>query len=193
MRKLRLTIDVETDLKPAMVKSIVQHVGQEWITITGVSVTEIAGNPATADEPGIDGVEGILDQPSTKSGWGYAIGVIFPYWKEGAWVFDDDTPGIDLKAEPFVLGASEAITRLVEMARIPDAENGFALYFSDQPFPQHQFALEWAGEEGGGNWYWSPQTGDELWLCAAMFHYFEKAPMRLFVKAAEKGKTGSKH
>src|SRR5438105_1212537 len=77
-----------------------------------------------------------------------AIHVIFPYLKNGVWMFDDEAVG--LTQEPFVSGVPEMIDTLV--GDIPDANKGFALYFSEQPFPSFQMELERVREEYGGNW-----------------------------------------
>ena len=56
---------------------------------------------------------------------------IHPYKASGMWVFDD--PAVGLRQEPFISGADAIIDRLVK--GIPDAESGFTLVFSAQPFP----------------------------------------------------------
>jgi len=106
-----------------------------------------------------------------------AIRVIFPYKKRGVWMFDDEAVG--LREEPFVAGMPEIIEAVV--AGLPDAGNGFALYFSDQPFPGHQIKLEWQRAEQGGNWYRLAER--EGWLCPAMFKYFALAPSSLYCRA----------
>jgi hypothetical protein len=108
-----------------------------------------------------------------------AIMVIFPYRKNGVWMFDDDAVG--LKQEPFVCGVPEMIDVLV--ADIKDAEKGFAAYFSGQPFPGARMHLKRVREEHGGNWYQLAGTDTQGWLCPAMFKYFAEAPSSLFVKA----------
>jgi len=59
-----------------------------------------------------------------------AIMVIYPYKHQGVWVFDDEIVG--LVQEPFVSGADEIIEKMV--AEIPDAENGFILFFLQARF-----------------------------------------------------------
>lgn len=108
-----------------------------------------------------------------------AIRVIKPYWYEGTWVFDD--PEVDLIREPFVSGVPEMIDHLVEDIR--EAREGFRLTFSDAPFPGFQRELIWIREEFGGQWYRSYEPEMEGWLCPALFHYFEEAPERLYVRA----------
>jgi hypothetical protein len=107
-----------------------------------------------------------------------AMMVIFPYKKNGVWMFDDAAVG--LKEEPFVCGVPEMIDVLV--ADIKVAEKGFTAYFSGQPFPGFQMQLEWVREEFGGNWYRHTGTDMEGWLCPAMFKYFSDAPASLFAK-----------
>ena len=110
------------------------------------------------------------------------IGVICPYKWQGMWVFDD--PAVGLVREPFVSGIDEMLDRLT--ASIPNAEAGFRLLFSAQPFPGFTVKLEWRREEYGGNWYFSPTLGIEGWLCPALFRYFEQAPRELYGKLEPK-------
>jgi hypothetical protein len=122
---------------------------------------------------------------------------IFPYLYEGAcWVFDDPRAG--LKEEAFVLGASEMISRVVEMKAIPQASRGFTLRFSAEPF-DHDVQLTWLSPAdaaqrrscsledlpGIGNWYAGRVFGQEMtcWLCPALFCYFDQAPEHIYVKA----------
>lgn len=112
-----------------------------------------------------------------------ALSVLFPYKYEGMWVFDD--PATGLVREPFVFGIDTMLTQLT--ADIPDADKGFRLIFSPQPFPGFMAKLEWRREELGGNWYFCPQLGIEGWLCPALFKYFDKAPPELYGKAEPKG------
>ena len=111
-----------------------------------------------------------------------AINVIAPYKHHGMWVFDD--PRVGLVQEPFVAGADTMIDRVV--ADIPDAEHGFTMIFSGAPFPGHQYRLDWKREEGGGNWYYSPQLDMEGWLCPALLKYFPDPPKQLFVQTKRK-------
>jgi hypothetical protein len=74
---------------------------------------------------------------------------------------------------------------------IPNAENGFALFFADQPFPRFQTELEWLREDCGGNWYQETTTRMEGWLCPALFKYFEVAPKRLYLAMAPKHDPGA--
>lgn len=103
---------------------------------------------------------------------------IHPYKHEGLWVFDDARVG--LIREPFVAGADTVIDRMV--VNIPDAEAGFTLIFSANPFPGYQARFEWRREEMGGNWYYSPDLDMEGWLCPALFRYFETAPPKLYAQ-----------
>ena len=121
---------------------------------------------------------------------------LYPYWTGTAWVFDD--PRTNLKAEAFVLGSSEVLTRLVGMKAIRDAEKGFTLQFSDERFEGFDAELTWLrsadaqvvpGQVGSasqlmGNWYCGLIDGMEMsgWLCPALGLWFLAAPSHLFVK-----------
>ena len=107
-----------------------------------------------------------------------SIFVIHPYKLQGMWVFDDERAG--LVQEPFVSGADVIIDKMV--SGIPNAEAGFTLVFSANPFPGQEAVFEWRRAELAGNWYFSPALNLEGWLCPALFKYFDYAPPRLFVQ-----------
>jgi len=113
-----------------------------------------------------------------------AMMIIAPYWASGTWVFDDANVG--LVAEPFVSGAPAMIDQVIDLAGIDlsDARrDGVRLLFSANPFPGfHKEALR-VREDLGGNWYRFEEPELEGWLCPALFHYFDEAPERLFLKA----------
>ena len=94
------------------------------------------------------------------------------------WVFDD--PEVGLRQEPFVSGADTIIDRMVK--DIPNAELGFTLVFSAQPFRGYQVEFEWRREEFGGNWYYSSALEMEGWLCLALFKYFDSAPKKIYAQ-----------
>jgi len=109
---------------------------------------------------------------------------IYPYRLRDCWVFDDART--HLKEEAFVMGASEMISRLVATKRIPRAEQGFAMTFSDEPFAGHDAVLSlMRPDEYEGNWYHGYVTGMrmECWLCPALFTYFPAAPEKIYVRA----------
>jgi hypothetical protein len=126
-----------------------------------------------------------------------SVMTLYPYRYHGmCWVFDDPQTG--LKEEAFVLGASEMISALIEAKGIPNAERGFTLLFSDQPF-EHDVELTWLPPEQAvratgqpesslpavGNWYTGVVAGEGMvaWLCPALYEYFRGAPKRIFVRA----------
>ncbi|MFM8497730.1 MAG: DUF6717 family protein, partial [Planctomycetia bacterium] len=110
---------------------------------------------------------------------------LYPYLESGTWVFEDERTG--LTEEAFVLGASEMITAIVQAKAIPDAERGFALTFSGQPFEGHDVRLVWQRPDpsGSGNWYAGEVAGRpmECWLCPALLLYFQTPPEEIFVRA----------
>ena len=108
--------------------------------------------------------------------------VIAPYKHEGFWVFDD--PRVGLAQEPFVSGADDIIDILTE--DLPDAETGFRLIFSPEPFPGFQAKFIWSRPEFAGNWYSWPERKIEGWLCPALFKYFETAPPEIYVQVKPK-------
>ncbi len=108
--------------------------------------------------------------------------VIAPYKYQGTWVFDDAAVG--LKREPFVSGIPEMIDTMVK--EIPDADKGFRLLFSTQPFPGHMVKLSWRRADSTGNWYYCEQYDAEGWLCPGLFKYYAEAPKDLYAKAEKK-------
>ena len=108
-----------------------------------------------------------------------ALMTIEPYWNKGYWVFDDASAGLD--KEPFVRGIPDMIDDLVK--DIPNADQGFRLVFSAQPFPGHQRYLTRVREELDGWWYQVEDGSSEGWLCPALFKYFKVAPEKIYVMA----------
>ena len=107
-----------------------------------------------------------------------SIFAIHPYKTKGIWVFDD--PKVGLLQEPFISGADEIIERLA--ARLDNAEAGFTLLFSANPFPGHQTTFEWRRAEMDGNWYYNVQLDMEGWLCPALLKYFDPPPQRIYAQ-----------
>ena len=120
-----------------------------------------------------------LFEPLLAKGPGNAIMIIAPYKYAGTWVIDDEKVG--LSKEPFVSGIPELIDEMVK--DIPDAEKGFRLLFSTQPFPEYSHKLEWRRGDKSGNWYYTPQYDKEGWLCPALFKYYKEAPKEIYIKA----------
>lgn len=99
------------------------------------------------------------------------------------WVFDDERTG--LHREPFVMGITDMITRVVTARGIKDANDGFTLAFAADPFEGHDASLEWQrSEQGGGDWYAGDILGEAMegWLCPALLLYFRTPPRRLYVR-----------
>jgi hypothetical protein len=123
--------------------------------------------------------QGVFGWRKLKGPMANSLMVIQPYRLAGTWVFDD--PGAGLHQEPFVAGVPEMIDVLVK--EIPDADGGFRLLFSAQPFPDYQKKLTWLRGDKGGNYYLMDEPRMEGWLCPGLFRYYESAPQALFVKA----------
>ncbi|MGB3535774.1 MAG: DUF6717 family protein [Microcoleaceae cyanobacterium] len=107
--------------------------------------------------------------------------VIFPYKYEDMWVFDDEAVG--LNKEPFVSGIPDMIDLLVK--DIKDADKGFKLIFSQQPFPEYKITLTWNREQYGGHWYSWEKMDKEGWLCPALFKYFDRVPAKIYCDAKQ--------
>jgi hypothetical protein len=110
------------------------------------------------------------------------INIIFPYKKNGQWMFDDEAVG--LREEPFVSGADSIIDLLT--SSIDNAGQGFALTFSEYPFPGQEHCLDWVRSEYGGNVYRLEHFNAEGWLCPALLLYFKNPPYWIYIKASAK-------
>ncbi|MBN1908895.1 MAG: hypothetical protein JW818_04080 [Pirellulales bacterium] len=111
-----------------------------------------------------------------------AIMVIMPYRYDGTWVFNDPKRG--LVHEPFVAGIPRMLDWFVK--DVPNAEKGFRLLFSAEPFPGYQKKLTWTRRGHGGNYYRVDDPPMEGWLCPALLKYFPEAPPEIYVKAEPK-------
>ena len=113
-----------------------------------------------------------------------AINIIYPYKENNTWFFDDQHTG--LKHEAFILGTSELIDVLVKKFNVPNAESGFKLTFSANPFPEFHAKVDHLtkDEYGMGNWfiYTTKLYEIEFWLCPAMYKYLNPAPKEIYVK-----------
>jgi len=107
------------------------------------------------------------------------IRVIEPYWYQNAFVFDDESMG--LEKEPFLLDIPGMIHYLVK--DIPDARSGFRLLFSPQPFSGYQAELTRIKEEDDGYGYKVKYEGQIGWCCTVLVRYFAAAPDLLYIKA----------
>jgi len=111
-----------------------------------------------------------------------AINIIFPYKKNGTWMFDDKER--DIMQEPFVAGADSILE--VMSSHLPNAHDGFKLIFSDKEFPGYHFCAVWESEEGSGNWYTVNENNMRGWLCPALLVFFKKAPKTIFIRVEAK-------
>lgn len=100
---------------------------------------------------------------------------------DGTWVFDDARAG--LVEEPLIEGTDRLIEAATAREGIASPEQGFRLWFSDEPFTGQQYRLDFVrlDTERLGNWYWSADFAIEHWLCPALFRYFPEAPAALYV------------
>ena len=107
-----------------------------------------------------------------------AISVIHPYRWHGMWVFDDESRG--LNKEPFVAGADKLLSLLTEGAE------KCSLIFSLDEFPDSEHVLHKVGPGMGGGtdymYHFKEGLKHPLWLCPALFKYFDKAPDKLYFK-----------
>lgn len=124
--------------------------------------------------------------------------VLYPYlsqqgWTRGSYVFDDERTRI--KNEPFVLGMSEMIARLVSHKGLKNPEEGFKLVFSSEDM-ESDTVLEWIrsddentkpgdpGSSSKGNWYRATIAGLRMegWLCPMLQSFYDAAPQRICIR-----------
>ena len=111
-----------------------------------------------------------------------AVMIITPYRQGGTWVFDD--PAAKLRQEPFAAGIPEMMDAMVK--HIPDADRGFRLLFSSQPFPGYTHKLIWRHGDKTGNWYYSEQYKKEAWFRHGLGKYYKEAPKEIYIKAEKR-------
>jgi hypothetical protein len=106
---------------------------------------------------------------------------IAPYKDKNTWVFDDSRVG--LVKEPFVMGIPDMIESVLQNR--PALCNGFSVLFSSSGIPGPDLILQKQHAESGGNWYICEETGEQGWLCPALYLYYPIAPAYLFIKFIE--------
>ena len=103
-----------------------------------------------------------------------SIFTIIPHKLDGQWVFDDEST--ELYKEAFVAGADD----LLEI--LSDGKDSVVMLFSEEPFPEYTVRIEYIGPELGGSNYFCEEYNHKLWLCSALFKYFEEAPKAIYIK-----------
>jgi len=94
-----------------------------------------------------------------------SIYVIHPYIKDGIWMYDDDK--MDIKEEPFVLGADDFLTLIAE------GKDKVSLMFSKKEMPfEDVITLKRLAGYGDGYYYKSSLNSPILWLCGVTKLYF---------------------
>jgi hypothetical protein len=112
---------------------------------------------------------------------------ISAYKHDRQWVFDDKDRG--LVKEPFVAGADT----LLDI--ISGKDNAVSLIFSANDFPKVTHVInrvgKSAGSFGGGTDYLFESIGSTLdvWLCPALFKFFEEAPETIYIYASPYKRT----
>ena len=137
--------------------------GKAWIAIGVVLVTLVAGAMGYT----------IASAVLTFKALGFSADIDFGYIAQNYLWIRDRRPD-DFQLINLIIGD------------IPDARNGFTMYFSASPFPGFQKKIDWVREDSGGNWYRMDDPQVEGWLCPALFKYFNRAPDSLYVMAEDR-------
>ena len=101
---------------------------------------------------------------------------IKPYWRNGAWAFDDPVRG--RWANPFLDRSPEMVDRMLRQAQLPPRQS-FVLTFADHDWPGVGFrlVLDWVRENPKGHWYrWSGIEG----LHPTLLQYFGAPPTQIY-------------
>ena len=121
-----------------------------------------------------------------------SIFTISPYWTGSTWAFDAEAVG--LFGEPFVSGADDIISAIVqrELGLKTELNTQFELIFSAGGFPAYHACFERQEAEFGGYWYKVVDAdddyqdlnhGDRGWLCPATLRFFPDGhPESLYIQ-----------
>jgi len=66
---------------------------------------------------------------------------------------------------------------------IINAEDGFNLLFSHQPFPGYQIQLDWLRSEYSGEWYMWKEKRIDCWFCSVLKRFYPTVVRNLYAKA----------
>jgi hypothetical protein len=100
-------------------------------------------------------------------------------YKQGnVWVFDDAYLG--LKAEAFVLGATEAIQMILDKVNTLTNKKTHTMIFSENKIPDYHAKIELIEDNGRDAWY--ELNDHKLWLCGVLSMFFAKSPKQIYVK-----------
>lgn len=100
-------------------------------------------------------------------------------YKQGkTWVFDDEH--LNLKAEAFVLGATEAIDLILSMYNINSTRP--TMIFGEF-LPEFHAKIELIEDLETNGWY--SLAGHKLWLCSVLTMFFPHPPKVIYVKFEE--------
>ena len=98
------------------------------------------------------------------------------YQKGQAWMFDDQEKG--LIQEPFVGDTTGLIDAFTSV--IPNAKNGFYLFFADTPFKGYNSRLTHLRTEDGWSEYVLADNKTNAQLCPNLMKYFDSPPRRIY-------------
>lgn len=107
-----------------------------------------------------------------------SINVIYPYKYNNTWVFDDKERGLD--KEPFVAGADTLLDYLTNNG------DSCKIIFSKHAIPDYEFFVEKTEDNVSDGTMYKFSNAElhnhQLWLCPALFKYFNKSPDKIYFK-----------
>ena len=124
---------------------------------------------------------------------------IHPYVYNKTWVFDDEARGLVM--EPFVAGADTLLDKVFDTTVDDNGNWNFSgLVFSSNPIPNADLVIKRTEDDPdkiGTDWYvdsclddtYKDCAGHELWLCPALYEFFDEAPERIYIAVQRKGAT----
>ncbi len=108
-----------------------------------------------------------------------AVHKIELYKQGNTWVFDDKH--LELVAEAFVCGASEAIQYLVD--KVSEDKKKPTIIFGEV-LGEYDIKIDLKEDLGTNAWYtmFSPDGNMDLWLCPVLTRYFKNPPETIYIK-----------
>jgi hypothetical protein len=125
------------------------------------------------------------------------VNIIRPFQSNGRWVFKHKEQILDLAPagimdavlSPLIIGVDKLIAFGCDIKKLPNAENGFVLLFSEQYFPNADVKFNFKEHKMNG-WTYSIEElnlkgimpGQCAWICPYMKFYYSEPPKTLYLK-----------
>jgi len=127
--------------------------------------------------------------------------VVYPFKKNNRWVFKKDGQVYDMAPaqateaalSPLVIGADRIISIGCKLKNIENPEDGFALIFSQEYFPNADVKFNLVEDKFNG-WIYEVEElnlkgllpGQSAWVCPYMILYYKEPPKTIYLKIEKK-------